>query len=545
MTKFNFFLVVEALLLTLGLITIFNNDITSFIFILVLTLLAVRFFNKESKSDFVLTISLISLFLVSMWNIYVVLAILVGVAYVMINHFSQVKKKNRYALIQFKEDDLNPQAVRNQWIGTHMEPVSDRYDFDDINIIRFFGTDVIDLTQVIVSGRDNVVILQKLYGPTTILVPIDVSVKLNISAIYSSVTFFNEDEYDLRYESLTLQGAEYEHAHRTVKLTLNVGAGPVEVTLVVMDSFNLNFSLVFGNLSQAFHFLFNMFFVVLSLLILLYILWAIANDNSMRSVNQDLRRIINNQPVKRQGDIELDKNMMRLSHKMRKLTKDLQKTENAQALQSRDIIKKERGRIARDLHDTVSQELFAASMILSGVSQMADQLSKEDLHNQIQAVEAMLTDAQNDMRVLLLHLRPTELENKTLQEGLQMILKELTDKSNIHVVYKDMVKKVPKRIENNLFRIAQEFISNTLKHAKASQIEVYLYQNSQEIQLKMLDNGVGYDLNASTDEMSYGLKNIQERVDEMAGTVQFLSAKGKGTSIDVRVPILRGEDNVE
>ena len=101
MTKFNFFLVVEALLLTLGLITIFNNDITSFIFILVLTLLAVRFFNKESKSDFVLTICLISLFLVSMWNIYVVLAILVGVAYVMINHFSQVKKKNRYALIQF------------------------------------------------------------------------------------------------------------------------------------------------------------------------------------------------------------------------------------------------------------------------------------------------------------------------------------------------------------------------------------------------------------------------------------------------------------
>ena len=81
---------------------------------------------------------------------------------------------------------MNPRAVRNQWIGTRMEPVSDRYDFDDINIIRFFGTDVIDLTQVIVSGRDNVVILQKLYGPTTILVPIDVSVKLNISAIYSS-----------------------------------------------------------------------------------------------------------------------------------------------------------------------------------------------------------------------------------------------------------------------------------------------------------------------------------------------------------------------
>lgn len=229
MTKFNIFLLIEALLLTMGLITIFNNDITSFIFILVLTILAIRFFNKESKSDFILTLSLILLFLVSMWNVYVVIAILVGVAYVMINHFSQVKKKNRYALVQFKEDQLDPHVVRNQWIGSRMEPTSDRYDFDDINIIRFFGTDVIDLTQVIVSGRNNVVILQKLYGPTTIIVPIDVSVRLNISAIYSSLTFFNEDEYDLRYESLTLQGREYDNAHRTVKLIVNVGAGPVEV----------------------------------------------------------------------------------------------------------------------------------------------------------------------------------------------------------------------------------------------------------------------------------------------------------------------------
>ena len=191
MTKFNFFLVVEALLLTLGLITIFNNDITSFIFILVLTLLAIRFFNKESKSDFVLTISLISLFLVSMWNVYVVLAILVGVAYVMINHFSQVKKKNRYALIKFKEDDLDPRAVRNQWIGTRMEPVSDRYDFDDINIIRFFGTDVIDLTQVIVSGRDNVVILQKLYGPLMSLLNLTflLFIALSPSSMKMNMTF--------------------------------------------------------------------------------------------------------------------------------------------------------------------------------------------------------------------------------------------------------------------------------------------------------------------------------------------------------------------
>ncbi|MGT2908147.1 cell wall-active antibiotics response protein LiaF [Streptococcus dentiloxodontae] len=229
MTKFNFFLLVEALLLTMALITIFENDLTSFIFIVVLTLLAIRFFNKESKSDFILTCSLILLFLVSMLNAYVIVAILFGVAYVMINHFSQVKQKNRYALIQFEEEGLAPHPIRNQWIGSRLEPVSDRYDFEDINIIRIFGTDTIDLSQVIVTGRDNVVIVQKVYGPTTILVPIDVAVKVNISAFYGSIRFFNQGEYDLRYESLTLQGRDFSQANRSVKLIINVGAGPVEV----------------------------------------------------------------------------------------------------------------------------------------------------------------------------------------------------------------------------------------------------------------------------------------------------------------------------
>ncbi|MGT2908148.1 sensor histidine kinase [Streptococcus dentiloxodontae] len=317
------------------------------------------------------------------------------------------------------------------------------------------------------------------------------------------------------------------------------------VSYFVLASFERSFDQLLKEIPHPERLIINIIFLILGLVILLFVFWSLANDNSMRGVNKDLRRIINNQPIQRQAELELDKNLIRLSHKVRKLTADLQKTENRQTLKSQDIIKKERSRIARDLHDTVSQELFAASMILSGVSQTLDQLDQENLRKQLKAVEDILTDAQNDLRVLLLHLRPTELENKSLKEGLLMILKELTDKSNIRVLFKCKVKKVPKRIEDNLFRIAQEFISNTLKHAKANQLEVYLYQNNLEIQLKMLDDGIGYDLDVSTDELSYGLKNIQERVDDMAGNVSFLSAKGKGTSMDIRVPILKGEKNDE
>lgn len=99
---------------------------------------------------------------------------------------------------------------------------------------------------------------------------------------------------------------------------------------------------------------------------------------------------------------------------------------------------------------------------------------------------------------------------------------------------------MPKKIEDNVFRIAQEFISNTLKHAKASRLEVYLNQTATEFQLKMVDNGVGFDMDANR-ELSYGLNNIEERVDDMAGTLTLLSQKGKGVSMDIRLPLVGGK----
>lgn len=123
-----------------------------------------------------------------------------------------------------------------------------------------------------------------------------------------------------------------------------------------------------------------------------------------------------------------------------------------------------------------------------------------------------------------------------------MILKELTDKSNIEVIYKENIGELPRAMEDNLFRIAQEFISNTLKHAKASRIEVYLNQTPSELQLKMLDNGIGFDMDEVRD-LSYGLKNIEDRVDDLAGTMHLISQKGKGVSMDIRLPIVRGDDD--
>lgn len=314
----------------------------------------------------------------------------------------------------------------------------------------------------------------------------------------------------------------------------------ISIVAVVLDSLGIHLQQVLTNFWVARKFLFSIVFLILAVTTLLLLLWVIMDDNSKRGVNQNLRRILNNQPLDLNEDTEINTNLLRLSNKMWHLTTSLQNTENSRIQSSQEIVEQERKRIARDLHDTVSQELFASSMILSGLSMNLPQIEQKQVAVQLSAVENMLQNAQKDLRILLLHLRPTELENKTLSEGFDILLKELTDKSNIEVVYKKHIGSLPKKIEDNVFRIAQEFISNTLKHAKASRLEVYLNQTATEFQLKMVDNGVGFDMDANR-ELSYGLNNIEERVDDMAGTLTLLSQKGKGVSMDIRLPLVGGK----
>lgn len=228
MRKVQFFIIVEAILIVMGLMTIMANNLSSFILILVLILLALRFYNQDKRNNFLLTIGLVLLFMIFMLNPYIIMAVVLGVVYIVINHFSQVKKKNRYALVRFREEELKAKPVRNQWIGmdTHDR---DFYAFDDINIIRLTGSDTIDLSNIIVTGKDNVVVIRKILGPTKILVPIDVAVKLDVSAIYGSVRYFDFEEYDLRNESLKLWHSEDEEYLKAVKIIVSTLAGDVEV----------------------------------------------------------------------------------------------------------------------------------------------------------------------------------------------------------------------------------------------------------------------------------------------------------------------------
>ena len=312
------------------------------------------------------------------------------------------------------------------------------------------------------------------------------------------------------------------------------------LTNSLLDILKLDLSYLLQDIEKTEKLIFLIFVFSLSMTFFFVLFWRVIEEVSRRKMQVNLKRLLAGKEVVQVADPDLDASFKSLSGKLNLLTEAVQKAENQSLVKEEAIIEKERKRIARDLHDTVSQELFAAHMILSGVSQQALKLDREKMQTQLQSVAAILETAQKDLRVLLLHLRPVELEQKSLVEGIQILLKELEDKSDLKVSLKQNVSKLPKKIEEHIFRILQELISNTLRHAQASCLDVYLYQTDFELQLKVVDNGIGFQL-GNLDDLSYGLRNIKERVEDMAGTVQLLTAPKQGLAVDIRIPLLDKE----
>ena len=312
------------------------------------------------------------------------------------------------------------------------------------------------------------------------------------------------------------------------------------LTNSLLDILNLDWSYLLQDIEKIEKIVFLVLVFSLSMTFFFVLFWRVIEEISRRKMQINLKRLLAGKEVVAFADPDLDASFKSLSGKLNLLTEAVQKAENQSLVKEEAIIEKERKRIARDLHDTVSQELFAAHMILSGVSQQALKLDREKMQTQLQSVAAILETAQKDLRVLLLHLRPVELEEKSLVEGIQILLKELEDKSDLKVSLKQNVSKLPKKIEEHIFRILQELISNTLRHAQASCLDVYLYQTDVELQLKVVDNGIGFQL-GSLDDLSYGLRNIKERVEDMAGNIQLLTAPKQGLAVDIRIPLLDKE----
>lgn len=204
-------------------------------------------------------------------------------------------------------------------------------------------------------------------------------------------------------------------------------------------------------------------------------------------------------------------------------------------------ITEERQRLARELHDAVSQQLFAISMTATAVKRTLDK-DFERAKRQVELIEEMASVAQSEMRALLLHLRPVHLDGKRLPQALEALVGELRQKVPNMAIVLDMEPQLAilPEAEDHLFRIVQEALSNTLRHARASRMDIALSRDQGELRLVMRDDGVGFDMEGKK-QTSYGLLTMEERVHEMGGTMVLRSAPGEGTEIEIRVPVLMEE----
>jgi len=204
----------------------------------------------------------------------------------------------------------------------------------------------------------------------------------------------------------------------------------------------------------------------------------------------------------------------------------------------------ERQRLARELHDTVSQELFALAMMLGATRAILPEDSG-DAREQLSRAEEVARRAQASMRGLIRALRPVELGSRSLAAALEGLLDEVAERQGIAVDLQVQGQDpLPAGIEDALFRIAQEAVSNAVRHGEPTRIAVTLRRGESDLGLTILDNGRGFD--PATAQAHIGLGSMRERAAEIGGQLAIQSRPGAGCTVHLRLTgLARGKEEDE
>lgn len=195
----------------------------------------------------------------------------------------------------------------------------------------------------------------------------------------------------------------------------------------------------------------------------------------------------------------------------------------------------ERQRLARELHDSVSQALYGITLGTHTARTLLDRdpgQVAEPLNYVLAQAEAALTE----MRALIFELRPESLENDGLVVTLSRQGAALRARHNIEVAIELCDEPaIPLKVKQELYRVAQEALHNTFKHARANKVNLRLKNTTDGLLLEVSDDGLGFDMTQSFPG-HLGLHSMRERVARLGGMLQIESMPGRGTRVRVRLP---------
>lgn len=199
----------------------------------------------------------------------------------------------------------------------------------------------------------------------------------------------------------------------------------------------------------------------------------------------------------------------------------------------------ERNRLARDLHDSIKQQIF--SIHLSAIAAQAQVgVNATKAQEALADIQRSAQEAQIEMQALLQQLRPAALEHTSFAEAVQTQAQALEYRSGVRVLVKlaelPALDRCPLPMQETAFRIVQEAFANIARHARACQVECIVTHDDEALDVVIHDDGQGFD--PQNISQGLGLASMRERVHNLHGTATIESAPGHGTTLHTQIPLL-------
>ncbi|MEX0371037.1 MAG: sensor histidine kinase, partial [Tateyamaria sp.] len=205
-----------------------------------------------------------------------------------------------------------------------------------------------------------------------------------------------------------------------------------------------------------------------------------------------------------------------------------------------DAQEEERGRVARELHDGISQILVGVRYALDSTRRRLEKGSGDARAPLTQGIENLGT-AISEVRRISRDLRPGALDDLGLGPALKALVEDFAARTGVETEFNTVVfrNRLDQDAKIALYRIAQEALTNIERHAAATRVTVDIRGHKRGATLRICDNGVGLDRTISRRTAGIGLRNMQERVEQLDGTLRILAGAGAdgGTVIEATVPL--------
>jgi signal transduction histidine kinase len=222
------------------------------------------------------------------------------------------------------------------------------------------------------------------------------------------------------------------------------------------------------------------------------------------------------------------------------MLRDITRQKEAENIVIRAIIEtqeSERIRVGKNLHDSVGQKLAATKRFLEELALKNPGLKENEIFKQSKET---INNTIIELKSICFNIMPKTLEIIGLTGAVKELISQSQIKGSLEIDFKfrENFPTLDPQLQISIFRIVQEFISNSMSHGNARKIDLSFEHNTNELELILKDNGIGFDMKKAYAGKGMGLKNIYSRVQSYNGTISVNSEVNEGTEFRIKLPVV-------